>query len=279
MNELTMAEMNQIETELIMFGTGNATVTKCYNTCFILQTKETVLLVDAGGGNGILNQLEKVDVPIDSIHDMFVTHAHTDHILGAVWMIRIIAQRASNGHYSGTFRVYGHDKVLMVLDQICRMTLPVSVMKAINKHIEFYEVKNGDTLQLGDLSLQCFDIASTKEKQYGFRALLPNGKSLVCLGDEPYNEQVRSYTEGVDWLLCEAFCLYKDRERFKPYEKHHSTALDAGKLAQQLGVKSLLLYHTEDKTLATRKESYTEEASREFSGLVYVPDDLEKILL
>ena len=71
-------------------------------------------------------------------------------------------------------------------------------MKAINKHIEFYEIKNGDTLQLGDLSLQCFDIASTKEKQYGFRALLPNGKSLVCLGDEPYNEQVRSYTEGVD---------------------------------------------------------------------------------
>ena len=127
MNELAMAEMNQIETELIMLGTGNATVTKCYNTCFILQTKETVLLVDGGGGNGILNQLEKVDVPIDSIHDMFVTHVHTDHILGAVWMIRIIAQRASNGHYSGTFRVYGHDKVLMVLEQICRMTLPVSV--------------------------------------------------------------------------------------------------------------------------------------------------------
>ena len=98
------------------------------------------------------------------------------------------------------------------------------------------------------------------------------------MGDEPYNEQVRSYTEGVDWLLCEAFCLYKDRERFKPYEKHHSTALDAGRLAQQLGIKRLLLYHTEDKTLATRKESYTEEASREFSGPVYVPDDLEKIL-
>ena len=60
---------------------------------------------------------------------------------------------------------------------------------------------------------------------------------------------------------------------------HHSTAQDAGRLAQQLGVKNLLLYHTEDKTLETRKKSYTEEASREFSGMVYVPDDLEKILL
>ena len=47
---MTTKEMNEIETELIMLGTGNATVTKCYNTCFILKTKETVLLVDAGGG-------------------------------------------------------------------------------------------------------------------------------------------------------------------------------------------------------------------------------------
>ena len=29
---MTTTEMNEIETELIMLGTGNATVTKCYNT-------------------------------------------------------------------------------------------------------------------------------------------------------------------------------------------------------------------------------------------------------
>ena len=102
---------------------------------------------------------------------------------------------------------------------------------------------------------------------------------MVCLGDEPYNDQNRTYVEGADWLLCEAFCLYKDRERFKPYEKHHSTALDAGRLAQQLAVKNILLYHTEDKTLDTRKKNYTEETAQEFSGTVYVPEDLEKILL
>ncbi len=83
--------------------------------------------------------------------------------------------------------------------------------------------------------------------------------------------------EGADWLLCEAFCLYKDRDIFKPYEKHHSTALDAGKLAEELKVKNLLLYHTEDKTLNTRKARYTEEAAQGFSGVVHVPDDLEII--
>ena len=51
----------------------------------------------------------------------------------------------------------------------------------------------------------------------------------------------------------------------------------AGKLEEDLKVKNLLLYHTEDKTLNTRKACYTEEAAQGFSGVVHVPDDLEII--
>ena len=76
-----------------------------------------------------------------------------------------------------------------------------------------------------------------------------------------------------------SFCTYEDRERFKPYEKHHSTAMDASKLAESLGVKNLILYHTEDKTLSTRKDRYTKEAKEFFSGNVFVPDDGESFIL
>ena len=77
--------------------------------------------------------------------------------------------------------------------------------------------------------------------------------------------------------MCEAFCLYADRDTFKPYEKNHSTALDAGKLAAELDVKNLILYHTEEKTIATRKQNYTREAAQNFKGRIIVPDDLEEI--
>lgn len=79
--------------------------------------------------------------------------------------------------------------------------------------------------------------------------------------------------------MSEAFCLYEDRDRFQPYEKHHSTVLDAARLAEDLGVKNLMLYHTEDRTLETRKKRYTVEAKTAFSGNVWVPDDLERIIL
>ena len=44
--------------KLTMLGTGNAMVTKCYNTCFYVTLENGALfLTDAGGGNGILRQL------------------------------------------------------------------------------------------------------------------------------------------------------------------------------------------------------------------------------
>lgn len=160
--------IENMTTELTMLGTGNATVTKCYNTCFTIKTGKNILLVDAGGGNGILGQLEKAGIAISEIHDMFVTHAHTDHILGAVWMVRIVMQKMLSGQYTGTFRVYGHDKVLEVLDWICRKLLPAKIVALIGSAVEFREVKDGETFEAGGLCLQCFDIASTKENSSDF---------------------------------------------------------------------------------------------------------------
>ena len=37
-------------------------------------------------------------------------------------------------------------------------------------------------------------------------------------------------------------------------------------LAEELGVRNLLLYHTEDRTLARRKELYAAEGQPHFSG-------------
>ena len=48
--------------ELIMLGTGNAMVTRCYNTCFVLSEKDDYFLVDGGGGNGILHQLKHAGI-------------------------------------------------------------------------------------------------------------------------------------------------------------------------------------------------------------------------
>ena len=46
-----------------------------------------------------------------------------------------------------------------------------------------------------------------------------------------------------------------------------------------LGVKNLLLYHTEEMNLANRKEMYFEEGSKYYHGALWIPDDLESMCL
>ncbi len=95
------------------------------------------------------------------------------------------------------------------------------------------------------------------------------------MGDEPYNAVNHHYVTGSDWLLHEAFCLFGEADKFKPYEKHHSTVKEACQLAENLKIPNLLLYHTEETHLKERKRLYTEEGKQYFHGNLYVPDDLE----
>lgn len=259
---------------ITILGTGNALATRCYNTCFTLHSSGgTVLMVDAGGGNGVLTQLERAGMRCEDIHDLFVTHAHTDHLLGCVWMMRMALQ------FHHSLHVWSHQKVIRLLADICMEILPSKEAEGIGDFVVMHVLEDGDRFEVGDLRLQCFDIHSTKERQFGFAALLPDGQRVCCLGDEPYNPLCEQYAEGADWLMSEAFCLYGDREQFQPYEKHHSTVLDSARLAETLHVRNLILYHTEDRTFKTRKERYTAEAKAAFGGQVWVPEDLERIML
>lgn len=265
---------------LIILGTGFAMATNCYNTCFAIQMEDgEIFLTDAGGGNGIFQQLKTANLPFEKIHHCFVTHGHTDHIVGMVWVVRKIASMMAKGAYEGNFTIYGHDESLFIIREMVNLMLKNSEKNLLDKRIFLDEVKNHDTRKFLNLEMTAFDIYSTKKKQFGYQLKFDDGLRVTCLGDEPFNEACEIFVKNTDYLLSEAFCLYGDRDIFKPYEKHHSTVKEASELAEKFAVKNLILYHTEDKNLKTRKQTYSNEAKQNFHGKIFVPDDLDEIIL
>ncbi|MCC8127385.1 MAG: MBL fold metallo-hydrolase [Clostridiales bacterium] len=264
---------------LYVFGTGNAQATRCYNTCFAIKDGGEYFMVDAGGGNGILRILDDMSVDLSRIHHIFVTHEHTDHILGIVWMVRMMATAMRKGKYEGDLNIYCHGDLIETIKTLCRLTMQGKFYKMIGERILLVPVRDGETVHILDYDVTFFDILSTKAKQYGFTMTLKNGKKFTCCGDEPFNPDCLRYVEGSSWLLHEAFCLYADRDRFEPYEKHHSTVREACELAEQLGVENLVLWHTEDKNPTQRKALYTQEGRAFYHGNLLVPDDGEIIEL
>ena len=265
--------------KLTMLGTGNALATECYNTCFVINDNENYFMVDGGGGNTILQQLKLEGFDWMDMKEIFVTHKHVDHLMGIIWMVRVIGHAMHSGKYQGFANIYAHDEVIALIKDMALKLLTPKENRFLDNGLFLIPVHDGEEKVINGRKVTFFDIGSTKAKQFGFTMELENGEKLTCCGDEPYNACEEIYAKDSTWLLHEAFCLHSQADVFKPYEKHHSTVKDACELAESLGVKNLVLYHTEDQNIAERKTLYFEEGQKYFSGALYVPDDLDTIAL
>ncbi len=265
--------------KLTMLGTGNALVTECYNTCFVVSDGDKHFLVDGGGGSGILRQLKLTGFNWKDMREIFLTHKHIDHFTGILWLVRMICQYMNQREYTGEAKIYAHAEVLRLLEDIAKKLLQPKETNFIGDRLHLIPVADGEVVNVIGHATTFFDIQSTKTKQFGFSMDIGGAKKLTCCGDEPCNEYGKSYAENSEWLLHEAFCLYSQTDIFDPYGKNHSTVKDACELAEKLHVKNLLIYHTEDKNLSERKKLYCAEGRKYFSGKIYVPNDLETLAL
>ncbi len=109
--------------KLTMLGTGNALVTECYNTCFILDDNGPYFMVDGGGGNAVLTQIKHAGYDWMDMRHIFVTHKHIDHLLVIVWIIRMICQFMDHGEYKGEAFIYSHKEVLGLLKDMAEKLL------------------------------------------------------------------------------------------------------------------------------------------------------------
>jgi len=262
-----------------ILGTGSAMVTKCYNTCFTLSDGRDHFLVDTGGGNTVLVNLEKLGISINKIHHVFISHSHNDHMTGIVWIIRAVSQAIIDGKYDGTLTIYCHKDNIAGIKTISSVLLEEKFTKHFGGRIRFKEIYDRCELNILNWNVEFFDIRSTKLLQFGFNGMLENGKKVTFLGDEPYKEELLEFADKADYLLHEAFCLYSERDIFGPYEKNHATVMDACKNAEKLNAKTLIMYHTEDKNILNRKKLYIEEGCEFFRGTILVPEDLDVIRL
>ncbi len=228
-------------------------------------------LTDGGGGYGVFEALERCGIQPPDVHYLFVTHAHTDHIFGAVWLLRKIVHLRMQGLYEGRINVYANDATARALTEICRLTFLDSYFRVLGEVMALHPANPGDSYQVEDSRVEFFDAGSENVSQAGMKMYI-DGKTLVALGDEALTEANQAEAADADILICGAFCRYADRELFKPYEKHHWTVRDVARIAARIRVRTLVLIHSEDRT-PDKPEAYRAEAAEFFRGQVLIPSD------
>lgn len=266
--------------KIIVLGTGHATVVDTFNTAFVLQDRnQRNILVDTGGGKEIIKQLRDANIELHDIHDIFISHKHIDHFSGLLWLVRLISYAMKKGEYEGNLTIYCHDEMETIIKEQLNTFIEKIAKKFLNTRIFIQVVNDHEIVKVLSYDLEVIDIQAKKDKQYGFKTTLNNGKTLAFMGDEPMDESLYDELENIDYLLHEAFCLETEADKFQAREHGHDTVKSASLKAQKIQAKNLVLWHTAENLGKERKEKYTQEAKENFDGNVYVPNDLEIIEL
>ena len=264
--------------KIIMLGTGNGGTLDLYNTCFVIQNSSGNFLVDTGGSIEIIKRLKQVNIDIKDIKNIFISHSHTDHILGLIWMFKKLGRASINGELKTKINIYCNDVVYEAIMEVSKHILPQKLVAGILNITDFHVLNDGEKQNINGINYTFFDINARGTKQFGFECII-NEKKLVFLGDETLNSKLYDRVRNADYCFHEAFCLDQEENIFHAYEKNHSTAKSASKVMNELDVKNLILYHTEESHGTERKKLYMNEAQENFRGNVIVPDDLEIIEL
>lgn len=262
--------------KIIMLGTGNGGTMNLYNTCFAIQNENGNFLIDAGGSIEIIKRLNQVDIDYKSIRHIFISHSHTDHILGIFWLFKKISRNVMNGDIKEKINLYCNDVVSQAIKEVSKYVLPDKLMNAIYSIVDFKVLNDDDKYNINGVDYTFFDIQAKGTKQFGFECSL-NNKKLAFLGDETLNPNLYDRIKSFDYVMHEAFCLDSEENIFHAYEKNHSTARSVSKVMNKLDIRNLILYHTEESHKDERKKFYTDEAQSYFNGNVIVPNDLEII--
>ena len=247
-----------------------------------------VYLVDCGYGT-ILRMVEAGLRPAD-VKAIFVTHHHSDHnadyanLVHLAWIQGIEDRIVSVG--PPPFRAI-HDAALAFHHEDIRIRIEGTGRKPIDGYLDVREVTEAGPVYEDDKVRVTAGLAAHPpfSTALGFRFETPD-RTIVFSGDTAASDDIATLAEGADVLVHEAMyvpgidAMLAKRPYVPPKLRDflvdgHTTAEDAGRIAAQAGVGTLVLTHLlpGDQPEVT-DEIWAAEAARQFDGRIVVGHDL-----
>ncbi|MCK5055300.1 MAG: MBL fold metallo-hydrolase [Candidatus Aminicenantes bacterium] len=215
--------------KLIILGSGTCVPSlKRGAPANFIKIGEAQILVDCGPGT--LKQLEKANLSYKNIDMVFFTHFHVDHISDIGPLIQALNwtpgfERKKNLLLIGPegFQAFYE----RYIKPVCGTPRPGTYKITIK------EIK--DNLEFDGFKVQCLKTVHSPES-IAYK-LIEKDKSLVISGDCDFDEPLSEFSKQADVLLLE--CSFANGKKMKGHLVSH----ECGRIAQEAGIKRLILTH------------------------------------
>jgi ribonuclease Z len=265
--------------KVTLLGTGTPLPSmERFGASILVQAGSENLLFDAG--RGCLQRLRQINFSYDKISALFLTHLHSDHIVGLpdLWLTGwLVSQRAiplnvfgpvgTNNMIEYLQKAFAYDiKIRIEDDHASEQGYKFSV-KEIQQGI-IYE-KNG--VKVTAIEVDHYPVAPA----FGYRVEY-NGHSVVLSGDTRYSENLIKYSTGTDLLIHEVIIAPDTVSKSdSAYSRvaHHTTIEQAAKIFNQVKPK-LAVYSHIGNPYRQNEQEIIKRTKANYSGKVTLGEDL-----
>jgi len=235
--------------KVTLLGTGTPQpIMERFGPSILVQAGNQSLLFDAG--RGCLQRLRQINLPYDKIDGLFLTHLHSDHIVGLpdLWLTGWLLSRRANP--LKVFGPVGTSDMVMYLQNAFAFDIKIRIEddKAIadGSKLNVTEIQQGVIYEKDGVKVTAFEVDHAPVKPaFGFRVDY-KGHSVVLSGDTKYSDNLVSFARGTDLLVHEVVVapdtLRKADPQY-PILAHHTTPEQAAKVFNEIKPKLAVYSH------------------------------------
>lgn len=269
-------------TVLVLLGTGTPRPTpEKMGPATAVVVGKRVFLFDAGVG--VERRLAGAQLPTTGVTAAFITHLHSDHILGLpdlIFTSWIFGRSKPFGLYgpSGLQGMVNHFYAALSEDIRVRTT-GLEHETPDGYRVTVHEIQPGVVYDSGGVRVRAFRVNHGEWRDaFGYRIDTPD-RSIVISGDTRPSEELVKQATGVDILVHEvqwpALRAPSGRDNNWPryVSEYHTTAAQLGELAARANPKLLVISHNAQLAAA---DSIMTVVRRAFHGRVVMGRDLDR---
>lgn len=270
--------------KVTLLGTGSPRpVMNRFGPSILVEAGDQKLIFDCG--RGCIQRLYQLKVPLSAATALFLTHLHSDHIVGIpdLWLTGWIVGRRT------PLRVWGPagtEQMMKHLEQAYEFD--IHIRRDVDEQIpdegvvvEAKDIQQGVVYERGGVKVTAFTVDHGSVKPaFGYRVDYA-GHSVVLSGDTRYSENLIKFAQGSDVLIHEvlapnafqALNTALTRRQMEKVMTHHTKTEEAAtifaKVKPKLAVYSHIVPANATDLLADTRKSY--------SGPLEVGEDLMSI--
>jgi ribonuclease Z len=266
--------------KITLLGTGTPPpLMERFGPSILVQAGSETLLFDAG--RGCLQRLRQINVSYAKITALFLTHLHSDHIVGLsdLWLTGwLVSERTIP---LNVFGPTGTDEMITYLQKAFSYDIDMRIeddkrLKKEGSKLLAKEIEQGVVYEKNGVKVIAFKVDHGIVKPaFGYR-IEYNGHSVVLSGDTRYSENLIEYARGTDLLIHEVVIAPDTLSKSDPKYNIvalHTTPEQAAKVFNEVKPK-LAAYSHIAKLYGNTEQEILRRTKADYSGPLVMGEDL-----